>query len=101
MEWIAWAVMCLLQNASFTMVSRARNSGSIRYHAVAAVGSNGVYILTFVFSGSKVLDAYRAGDWSAFWFATAFYTVFTVLGSIGAHYVLQAKVERGRMRVGA
>ena len=35
----------VLQNASFTLVSRARNSGSVSYHAAAAVASNGVWLL--------------------------------------------------------
>ena len=34
-----------LQNASFTFVSRARNSRSLGYHALAAVLSNGLYLL--------------------------------------------------------
>ena len=39
MSWVLWAVMLLIQNATFTWVSRARNSKSLGYHAVAAVFS--------------------------------------------------------------
>lgn len=35
------------QNAAFTLVSRARNSGSLAYHAGASVLSNTVYLLVF------------------------------------------------------
>ena len=39
MKWVAWSLLLLIQNASFTLVSRARNSGSLGYHAVAAACS--------------------------------------------------------------
>jgi hypothetical protein len=35
----------MLQNASFTLVSRARNSPSITFHIIAAILSNGTYLL--------------------------------------------------------
>lgn len=35
----------VLQNASFTLVSRARNSKSLFYHGIAATLSNGMYLL--------------------------------------------------------
>jgi hypothetical protein len=35
----------VLQNASFTLVSRARNSKSLVFHLLAALASNGVWLL--------------------------------------------------------
>lgn len=45
-----WLMLLLLlsvflQNASFTLVSRARNTKSIRFHAIASFASNGMYLL--------------------------------------------------------
>ena len=40
--YVYWGAFLLLQNASFTFVSRARNSASYLLHATAAVCSNGV-----------------------------------------------------------
>jgi hypothetical protein len=37
--------MTMLQNASFTMVSRARNSKNVKYNIIASVVSNGMWIL--------------------------------------------------------
>jgi hypothetical protein len=37
--------LTILQNASFTLVSRARNSNSLVYHGTAAVLSNGIWLL--------------------------------------------------------
>lgn len=37
--------LTLLQNASYTLMSRARNSRSILYNGLASVASNGIYLL--------------------------------------------------------
>jgi hypothetical protein len=37
--------LTILQNTSFTLVSRARNSNSLVYHGTAAVLSNGIWLL--------------------------------------------------------
>ncbi len=99
-EWGLWAVILLIQNASFTFVSRARNSRSLAYHAVASVCSNGVWFLSLGFAVNKLAEAREAGSWTLLLGTAAFYTVFTVIGSVGAHHVLMTKVERGDRRVG-
>jgi predicted permease len=81
----------VLQNASFTLVSRARNSGSVGFHAAAAVASNGVWLLvirqvvTNLDSLSMML-AYLAGS---------------VTGSVLMHVVSMRWLEMGRRKVGA
>ncbi len=40
-------VLAYAQNISFTIVSRARNRSSWKYHLVASILSNGVWFLTF------------------------------------------------------
>ena len=94
MSWVLWAFMLLLQNASFTWVSRARNSKSLSYHALAAVGSNGIWFLNLGVAVDKLTEARHAG--SVWWviLTAAFYTVFTVIGSVGMHHFLMTKVER-------
>lgn len=39
------ALMVVLQNMSFTLVSRARNSNNLLYHGIASVLSNGLWLL--------------------------------------------------------
>lgn len=39
--------LTIAQNASFTLVSRARNSKSLLYHGLASIGSNGIWLLVF------------------------------------------------------
>jgi len=94
MSWVLWAVMLLIQNATFTWVSRARNSKSLGYHAVAATFSNGIWFLNL----AVAVDKLRGVEGWAYAGVALFYTVFTVIGSVGAHYVLMRHVER---KVGA
>lgn len=99
-DWIVWAGLLLAQNAAFTWVSRARNSRSLGYHAIASVASNGVWFLGLGLAINKVNEAMRADDWTLLALTAAFYTTFTVLGSVGMHHLLMTRVERGARRVG-
>lgn len=100
MDWALWAVMLLLQNASFTWVSRARNSSSVAYHALAAIASNGIWFLNLGIAVDKLTEIRHAGSWSALAAAALFYTTFTVLGAVSMHHFLMTKVERGKRKVG-
>lgn len=97
-DWALWGVMLLIQNASFTWVSRARNSRSLSYHALASVASNGVWFLNLGLAIDKLTAAWAS--WPLLAFTAAFYTAFTVAGSVGMHHFLMSKVERGDRRVG-
>ena len=98
---LVWGLLLLLQNASFTMVSRARNSGSYAYHAFASVCSNGVWFASMFF----VVDAMaKIREASSFGLAVAygiFYTALTVVASVGMHWLLVTYVEKGKRKVGA
>lgn len=93
MTWVLWGAVLLVQNASFTLVSRARNSKSLAYHAVAAVLSNGVWFAGLGFAVDKLVEAKASDSWALLAATLAFYTTFTVIGSVGMHYVLMTKVE--------
>jgi hypothetical protein len=95
-----WAVLLVLQNASFTIVSRARNYGSDWYHAVAAVFSNGVWFVSnaiIIFNVSEVLD--RANPWE-FFLLLGIYITATVFGSVTAGKFARRYMEKGKRRVG-
>lgn len=76
--------LVLLQNASFTLVSRARNSKSYAYHASAAVCSNGMYLLVF---RQLALNL----DNNA---ALLTYLVASVIGSVLMHWAVQRFIEK-------
>ncbi len=95
-----WALLLILQNASFTIVSRARNSGSDWYHAIAAVFSNGIWFMShaiIIFNITEVIDR---GKWSEYFLLLVIYVIATVIGSVAAGKFVRKYVEKGKRRVG-
>lgn len=99
MIYAIWAIMLVFQNAAFTWVSRARNSGSIPYHALAAVFSNGIWFVSqliligvLVRPGMAFREAVELG---------IIYVASTVLGSVLMHWVSMKYLEKGKRKVGA
>jgi hypothetical protein len=99
--WIIWAVNLLAQNFAFTFVSRARNSGSLKRHVIAAVCSNAIWMLQFQILVGPMM-AYLNGKhgWLLQVAVGAYYTAFTVTGSVLAHY-WALRTEKGKGAVGA
>jgi hypothetical protein len=82
-------------------VSRARNSGSLRYHAVAAVFSNGVWFASQFFVVAVLSEVIAAKDVGLGLATALFYLLLTTVSSVGMHYFLMNKVEKGKAKVGA
>lgn len=99
--WLTWAIILVAQNFSFTFVSRARNSGSIRRHIIAALLSNGVWFVSqaLIFSQLYKIMTGEYGIMAAVG-TGLFYTAFTILGSAVAHWVA-LHTESGMTSVGA
>ena len=101
MIWIIWALNLLAQNFMFTIVSRARNSGSLKRHVIAAIGSNGVWILQLQILLGPLMEYLNGKHGHVMQVFTAlFYTAFTVAGSVAAHY-WALRTEKGKSAVGA
>ena len=99
--WVKWALLLIAQNFSFTFVSRARNSGSLRRHMTASIFSNGIWFASQVFTTTTLIAIISGHFGVAMALLTAvFYTVTTLVGSIAAHY-LSLKGEKGKGAVGA
>lgn len=76
--------LTILQNASFTLVSRARNSNSILYNAIASILSNGIWLLVLKnvitnFDKPSVMFAYITGS---------------IIGSTWMHYIVMKYFEK-------
>lgn len=99
--WLIWGLLLIVQNASFTLVSRARNSGSLTYHALAAVGSNGIWFASQFILVDKFIRIIREADLLTGILTGLFYTVCTIIGSVGMHYIALHKIEKGDRKVGA
>ena len=69
--------LVILQNASFTLVSRARNSDSIMFHTIASILSNGIWLLVI----RQVVNNFDKIE------LMITYLIGSVIGSIGMHYV--------------
>ena len=82
-------VLVILQNASFTLVSRARNSNSLLYHGVAAVFSNGIWLLVI---RHIILNPNNVS-------LMITYVIAAVIGSIGMHYVAMRFFEKKKVPV--
>ena len=81
--------LTVLQNASFTLVSRARNSKSLVYHGLASVASNGIWLLVIrnvvmQLDSLEIMLTYLCGS---------------VTGSILMHYIAMKYFEKGKRAV--
>jgi uncharacterized membrane protein YfcA len=77
-------LLTMLQNASFTLVSRARNSNSLLFHTISSVISNGIWLLVIQqvvtnFKNLPILITYLVGS---------------VTGSVLMHYFSMKYIEK-------
>jgi len=90
---LMWLTFLLVgQNASFTLVSRSRQSNNFVYHAIASVGSNGLYILVQMSVIMAVMSSALRGATN--WPLVGWYTVCTVVGSVYMHWLAVKKIEQ-------
>lgn len=93
--WVLWTALLFTQNVSFTLVSRARNSNSLLHHALAGLGSNGIWFLSQLILVDNFLSILKTGSvWQAVGVGV-FYTAFTLGGSIFAHWLAVHKLGVG------
>jgi len=76
--------LTILQNASFTLISRARNSNSISYHFIASVLSNGIWLLVI----KNVVSNFDKPE------LMISYLIGSVIGSISMHYFAMKYLEK-------
>jgi len=76
--------LTILQNASFTLVGRARNSDSLLFHALAAILSNGIWLLVI----RKVVSNF---DQPVLMIT---YLIGSVSGSVSMHYISMNYIEK-------
>lgn len=80
--------LTVAQNASFTLVSRARNSKSLLYHGLAAIGSNGIWVLVFRHLSLNLSNNYLL----------VAYVIGAVSGSILMHWFAMKFLEKPRVK---
>jgi hypothetical protein len=86
-EIIKMLLLVILQNASFTLVSRARNSNNLLYHTIASILSNGIWLLVI---RQVVMNLDK-------WYLMITYLVGAVIGSISMHYIAMKYFEKQKI----
>lgn len=94
------AAVSFVQNASFTAVSRSRNSGDVAYHARWSVASNGVWFITQILIWSTVWKAVESGTYMLIASAGIVYVAATTAGSCWM-MARMLRSETGKRMVGA
>lgn len=94
MIWVLWFLMLIAQNGAFTLVSRARNSDNIAYHAWASLLSNGVWYLNQFILFASMAQILAERDWLMGFVTFLVYTGGTMTGSLGMHWLALNKIER-------
>jgi len=85
MNYLILFLVTILQNASFTLVSRARNSNSLWLHGLASVASNGIWFI--------VVRKITVDDANTLLLGIT-YTVAAVIGSLGMHWLSMNYLEK-------
>jgi len=91
--WIIWILLLITQNFAFTMVSQARNSKSILYHAIASLFSNGIWFASQFMLIDLMIKIIEAESWYLLTVGGLVYILATMTGSLTSHWVLMKWIE--------
>lgn len=94
MIWVLWFILLVVQNAAFTLVSRARNSNSLWYHAWAAMFSNGIWFISQFILIDNFIRIIKSGNMYDAGIAAIVYITGTMTGSLGMHWLALRKIEK-------
>lgn len=83
-EVLIMLVLTTLQGASFTLISRARNSSSLSYHTIASIISNIIWLLVL----KHVVTNFDN------WILMTTYLIGSVIGGIIMHYIAMKYLEK-------
>jgi hypothetical protein len=95
-----WALLMLVQSASFTLVSRARNSGSLWFNGVASTLSNGIWFIGQFVVIVSVLDVVKSGSWLSGAGYALWYILWNVAGGVTMQWLSMKYFEKGKRKVG-
>lgn len=64
MNYLEWSLLLAVQQFSFVVVSRARNSDNLWYGGIASVFSNGIWFLQYLLLTDGVMKVLKDSDWT-------------------------------------
>lgn len=94
MIWLAWTLLLVCQNAAHTWVSRARNTNSLGYHAVAATCSHAAWFVSQFVLVDEMVKIIRTGNWPRAVLVGVFYAACCTAGSVFMHWLSIRYLER-------
>lgn len=98
MSLTTWFIVLVFQAMGFTVVSRARNSGSVAYHSIVATVSNSVWFVSQLF----LVNFMTKPDMPITTLVCygAVYVAGNTIGSTLMHYISLRWLEKGKRKVG-
>jgi hypothetical protein len=100
-RWIIWALVLAITSGSGTLASRARNTPSYTYHALAALFSHGTFFVSNLIGVDVLVEVIRTRDPKLALTGFLVYAGASTFGSIASHFVAMHFFETGNRRVGA
>lgn len=94
------SIASFFQNMAFTLVSRSRNAGDVKYHFYCALLSNAIWSITYFLVLKEVWKVLESGNWFNLIIVFGVYSISTSLGSVTMMKYLLKK-ETGKRKVGA
>ena len=98
-RWVTWGALLFAVNVAGTLTSRARNTPSLGYHAVCAMLNHACWFGQTVIFVGLTMDL-RSGTPLEMTFAFLYYSFWSTVGSIVAHWLSLNFLEKGNRRVG-
>lgn len=99
-DWTVWAFFLFSQQFTFLFSSRAKNSGSIKWSAIAGLGSHSTWFFANLYFVQSILH-FKDSPIYIQGLVCLFYMTFTIIGTVSAQWLALRYVEKGRMQVGA
>lgn len=99
-RWLLWSVMLISTSGSGTLASRARNTPSFGYHALAALFSHGTFFVSNLIGIDVLVEVIKTRDARLACVGFVVYAGASTLGSIASHWVAMRFLEKGNRRVG-
>lgn len=99
-RWILWSIILVFTNGSGTLASRARNTPSYAYHALAALASHGTFFLSSLIGVDLMVEIIKTHSVTLALQGFLVYALSSTAGSIGVHWMAINHFEKGNRRVG-
>ena len=98
-EWIIWAIILFLQQATYLFSGRAKASGSLVYSGIAGLFSHSTWFFANLYFVQSIFQ-FKDSPWHVKAAVCAFYVTFTLSGTLTSQWAALRWVERGKMKVG-